>query len=317
MLAAVPTTVAITGCGGTQANSSGSSSGSGIRGPVTLENRSSLSVCSLTLAYNGGYVARDVDLAPGGSVQLDVQGDTSRLFLTECGGQRTLFGAPMNWYGTVQGDAEYLQHLTQDRVVLYDPGQAPSGASDHRAVALHPRPIEEWIFWSPPSDADFAGTLHSALLEKAGREGWRETLEFSLPLGEWSPIRNRNTGIITGRSVQAAGFARWPDGHCSMQAFGYEQGYDGDDFSGPIRVGTSTQLDIPCSVLGYASSLPGSSGGGGGGGGGTSARRPSGGGAGCSNSCNSSNDGECDDGGPGAQYDVCALGTDCADCGSR
>ena len=42
-----------------------------------------------------------------------------------------------------------------------------------------------------------------------------------------------------------------------------------------------------------------------------------GGGGTCTNTCNYASDGECDDGGPGSQYSVCALGTDCADCGPR
>ncbi|TXD36327.1 hypothetical protein FRC96_09620 [Lujinxingia vulgaris] len=37
----------------------------------------------------------------------------------------------------------------------------------------------------------------------------------------------------------------------------------------------------------------------------------------CTDSCQYANDGECDDGGPAAQYDVCTYGTDCGDCGSR
>jgi hypothetical protein len=37
----------------------------------------------------------------------------------------------------------------------------------------------------------------------------------------------------------------------------------------------------------------------------------------CDNSCASANDTECDDGGPGSLYDICGLGTDCADCGTR
>ena len=32
---------------------------------------------------------------------------------------------------------------------------------------------------------------------------------------------------------------------------------------------------------------------------------------------NDSNDGYCDDGGPGSDYSYCSLGTDCADCGVR
>ena len=37
----------------------------------------------------------------------------------------------------------------------------------------------------------------------------------------------------------------------------------------------------------------------------------------CENTCPSSNDGECDDGGEGSIFALCALGTDCADCGPR
>jgi len=42
-----------------------------------------------------------------------------------------------------------------------------------------------------------------------------------------------------------------------------------------------------------------------------------GGGSLCSNSCGTAYDGECDDGGPGADYSVCDCGTDCYDCGTR
>lgn len=37
----------------------------------------------------------------------------------------------------------------------------------------------------------------------------------------------------------------------------------------------------------------------------------------CSNTCNYPGDGECDDGGVGSDYSVCAFGTDCDDCGPR
>lgn len=37
----------------------------------------------------------------------------------------------------------------------------------------------------------------------------------------------------------------------------------------------------------------------------------------CSNACSTAHDNECDDGGPNSLYSVCALGTDCADCGPR
>ncbi len=37
----------------------------------------------------------------------------------------------------------------------------------------------------------------------------------------------------------------------------------------------------------------------------------------CTNSCTWAGDGACDDGGPGSSYSLCALGTDCTDCGPR
>jgi len=36
----------------------------------------------------------------------------------------------------------------------------------------------------------------------------------------------------------------------------------------------------------------------------------------CANTCNFASDGDCDDGSPGSEFDVCPLGTDCADCRS-
>ncbi|KOO36776.1 hypothetical protein Ctob_015320 [Chrysochromulina tobinii] len=37
----------------------------------------------------------------------------------------------------------------------------------------------------------------------------------------------------------------------------------------------------------------------------------------CAETCNYANDGFCDDGGPGAEFTQCAIGSDCADCGVR
>ena len=37
----------------------------------------------------------------------------------------------------------------------------------------------------------------------------------------------------------------------------------------------------------------------------------------CIDTCQFASDGACDDGGPGSQFSVCELGTDCTDCGPR
>jgi hypothetical protein len=38
---------------------------------------------------------------------------------------------------------------------------------------------------------------------------------------------------------------------------------------------------------------------------------------GCDDMCGAASDGDCDDGGPGAEYSSCQIGTDCTDCGPR
>jgi hypothetical protein len=37
----------------------------------------------------------------------------------------------------------------------------------------------------------------------------------------------------------------------------------------------------------------------------------------CENACRWAGDDECDDGGPGSEFAVCDIGSDCADCGPR
>ena len=37
----------------------------------------------------------------------------------------------------------------------------------------------------------------------------------------------------------------------------------------------------------------------------------------CTNTCRFSYDNQCDDGGPGSDFSLCELGTDCSDCGTR
>ena len=39
--------------------------------------------------------------------------------------------------------------------------------------------------------------------------------------------------------------------------------------------------------------------------------------AACEETCNFSSDNDCDDGGAGSEFDKCAVGSDCQDCGPR
>ncbi|MDH5493856.1 MAG: hypothetical protein OEY14_18040, partial [Myxococcales bacterium] len=121
----------------------------------------------------------------------------------------------------------------------------------------------------------------------------------------------------TRRRLAALVAHRFPDGHCSIQIHTFEQMHDGSSFSGALRFeGSAGNIQTGCSMIEWMRAQGGGGGGASAGGGGASGGGASGGG-GCSNTCSSANDGECDDGGPGAEYAVCGLGTDCADCGAR
>jgi hypothetical protein len=37
----------------------------------------------------------------------------------------------------------------------------------------------------------------------------------------------------------------------------------------------------------------------------------------CTDTCSYAGDGDCDDGGPNSDFDLCPYGTDCTDCGPR
>ncbi len=291
-------------CGGGQSRGSNSGGdGDGFRGELTVENRSSYDICRIRLDMDGdNRIAEDVDLASGGSTTLSIADKPVRMIVTECGNARTLYGHPMNFFGTAIGDAEYPPDWTKGTLVLHDAGDAPEG--DFDTLALNPRDISDWIFFTE-SDSSLSSTMHDVLVSHAQQAGWNETFEKTWAINDWNIQRNQRTGIILRRTHQGVGFARWDDGHCTMQSFGFTEGHDGSDFDGNVRFdGTSTQLPLPCAIL------DGGGGGSGGGGGG-------GGEAGCTNTCSSANDGDCDDGGPGSDYDMCELGTDCGDCGPR
>ena len=93
-----------------------------------------------------------------------------------------------------------------------------------------------------------------------------------------------------------------------------------DGFSEPSCVAAECESEFTVCYdrppnYGGGSSGGGSSGGGSSGGGSSGSGASSG--EGCTNTCRWANDGECDDGGPGASNSVCQLGSDCSDCGPR
>ena len=84
--------------------------------------------------------------------------------------------------------------------------------------------------------------------EKASREGWKETFSKAKIIDkDWYTIRNEYTGIITGRSINAIVYAKWPDGHCTIQEFNFLQDWNGSAWSKVLQFnGIGDQTTIDC-----------------------------------------------------------------------
>ena len=90
------------------------------------------------------------------------------------------------------------------------------------------------------------------------------------------------------------------------------------DDGGPGAAYSACAYGTDCSDCGQREPNGGGAGNGGGGAGnGGGAENGGGAGAQCDDTCAYAYDGACDDGGAGSEFNVCALGTDCGDCGSR
>ncbi|MEC7523078.1 MAG: hypothetical protein VYE22_24585 [Myxococcota bacterium] len=299
--------LAWTGCrrrGG--GGSGGGSAGGEYTGTLTFENASGQPLCGVELVQDDHTASYGERIEPGESVQLEVQSEVDDLFVTSCDGDGFLYADSLS----VDGD-----HYTFD-------SPAPQGFGERldylrRLNRMNTNPIMQ----DPALEAE----MHSAVQMRARDQGWIDDPAVTrIASDEWSTLRHNRSGLITGRRIAGVVGHRFPDGHCSIQIHVFRQEHDGSDFSGPVRYeGTAGNIFAGCAMIAWLAGESGgvatqgaSAGGAASSGGGGGEAQPSGGGS-CTNTCSSANDGECDDGGPDSLYSVCALGTDCADCGPR
>ncbi len=86
------------------------------------------------------------------------------------------------------------------------------------------------------------------LNEHAKANGWKETFtEVKITDEDWSTLRNEITSVITGRMINIAAKATWPDGHCTYQTFSMYSDYDGAAYSNAVSLrGIGDQTKIDC-----------------------------------------------------------------------
>jgi len=287
----------LSGCffGGGHATNNGGSDDDVFTGTLTFTNQTSEPLCGVEFVQ-GEQSTRHMDrVEPGASFEIEVHEEQPDVFITSCDGSGFLYSLHVAFHSSTYVFSETEPQTFQERFdYLRQQNRMTTG------------PVLD--------DAGVQAQLQAAIVAKAQEDHWADTPSVTLIAGqEWGVIRHRLTGVIIRRRIAGVVGQRYPDGHCMIQVHTFTQAHDGSDFSEPVRFeSTAGALNAGCTMVDWMEAQAG-------GGGGAAAASPaaSSGGGSCSNTCSSANDNECDDGGPGAEYSVCALGTDCADCGAR
>ncbi|MBL8685500.1 MAG: hypothetical protein JNK05_40365 [Myxococcales bacterium] len=265
------------GCISMRGGGSSGSSGSGFTGTVSVENRSQLSICSLSTTQGGDRgTEQAVTLGPGQTVTFQAERPVSRILLTECSTNRLLYGTGLGYLN----DRERLggELLTVSKIVLLDPGANGGVAGDTLSIALAPRDANDALrdtFFAVMAqrqddertfmaDSDLASQLLTLLQSSARRQGWREQFQSAvITWQDWGVVRERRQGtesftmVPVARELSFVAGARWPDGHCTAQSFSARQAFDGENATGELGFGgIGAQLQIPCVLLDQMRSYP-------------------------------------------------------------
>ena len=99
-----------------------------------------------------------------------------------------------------------------------------------------------------PDNAALKAKFLKKLNEHAKVNAWKETFtEVKITDEDWTTLRNELTSVITGRLINIAAKATWPDGHCTYQTFSMYSDYDGAAYSNAVSLrGIGDQIKIDC-----------------------------------------------------------------------
>lgn len=248
--AVVASMLALLGCGGGMAEGAGSSSG-GEGGPITVQNQTQYPICTIEVWKNGGdvhYQVADLSTSPlatGASTTIEVDGVANGLRVIECGDENIL------WDSRDPRDPRQMEQIAPNGrpFVLAEPGSAVDG----NLLALERTPVSNYGSEAGSLQGEFGDAAFSVAQAYASEHRYAETpVGLTVTASDWEINTNRNTGAMVYRWFLADMGARWPDGHCTIEAMGFIQDHDGSDFSGSLRtqgVNAQTQRQVPCAVL--------------------------------------------------------------------
>ena len=79
---------------------------------------------------------------------------------------------------------------------------------------------------------------------------WKEQLQNTYFVSnDWQIIRNRLTGVVTGRKISGVVTMKHPDGRCRFQYVGYRQDHDGTEYMNLHMTGVGPIYDLKCDKL--------------------------------------------------------------------
>ena len=298
----------ILACGGAQSGSSDSSS-DGYTGPITVTNETDSPICGADffqwypeVRLSSNRFA-DSPIAQGQSREFDRGGaPTEYLRLMPCSGNTVLWDS---FHPSNTGLNDSVSFSRGGNVTLVASGtQVLEGGS--LTLVRENTPLSAYVP-TPGSLAPQHSNIMSFVSEAAQARNYSgQLVSATITSNDWE-IERDDFGNIESRELDVWIGVQRPNNYCFYTYWGFAQQHQGGGSYGSNLnfAGGGAMRQVPCEVLGS--------------GGGSAAAAPAAPAAGgnCTNTCRTSNDGECDDGGPNSLYSICGLGTDCNDCGPR
>ncbi len=204
-------------------------------GPLTIENKSSHAICSVEISTRDKKTRKKTNhrlqnkIAPKGTATLTIAAPTYHVMLFSCGGVLATYGKPVE----------------VSKVVLVD-DKASAGEGDQLTLVAKPAAFTKTMatidrynkssFANAKSDATLTKKVLQAAKEKAVSSRWKDTPRFArLASKDWFIYRNKRTGIITHRAIQAYIGHDFGGDKCTVQVHLFSQQHNGTDFAGPVN----------------------------------------------------------------------------------
>jgi len=164
-----------------------------------------------------------------------------------------------NSYNVLGQDKTAMRQISQDKAAQDSIDTTLQAYATKAKAAVDARYVEENLQRTAANvlpakgmedgDLELSGLI--AARAWANSYSWKEQLEYVyITSRDWSILRNKLTGIQTGRRIQGVITMKRDDGLCSYQAATFEQAYNGTDYQVIVMTGVVPgQNKLDCSKI--------------------------------------------------------------------